>query len=346
MKKRGPHSPRSLFSQLFGLLIVIAFVSGCGGGAVSGSRPGMSVEQLINNFVLLNEYSEPLAVRDPATGLSPYGAMVYAKDKSDRIYCSVTHVAAGIISTASHCVENFRNLLPTDFYVFFYSNETGRLEVTTLESAIYIGQQDFDDIAILRIPEARAKEWDVYGSPLAKTVRRFASSAIDNKVQPELEKPAIENVTIRSFRPIANPGMMFAPLHCQASRTLPWVAKDGGKGAPLDAKKYVAPNKRLDPSTHLFVNNCDATTVYGNSGASITSDRTGQLLGVFDWNLPRKRFGTNELIFANAREWKKVWTGAPEEKDLASVLDIGTAYDAVLTRLDVLPLLPSALKLP
>lgn len=287
----------------------------------------MSVSQILNNFVLLNEHGELAPPKDPATGLSPFGALVFAKDKGDRIFCSLTHVSETIVSAAAHCFANYQSAKPSDFYVFYYSNRTGKMEMTPLEKVEYVGDEDYDDIAFARLPRGPAKEFDVYRPRFSNSVRRSQMSGV-------------EHVTIWSFIPLANPGMMLKPIHCVGSPNQPWTWSGEGP-----AEKYTSDTKRLDPKIHLFIDSCDNTTLLGNSGAAVTTDSDGALAGIFDWNLAKDKFDSDVMLFGNSRQWKKVWNGSTNEDPSQSVLDVATAFAPVLKRPDVMAVLPSALRL-
>ncbi len=334
------HRFSRIASIVLGSLCLSFLLTSCGNSADS---EGMSVSQLVQSFALYNENGEEAAAKDSRTGLSPFGAMVFAKGKKPRVFCSITHVAFSIVSMAGHCADSYRKFSPSDFYVFFYSNQTGKLIVTTLERDLYIGAQDHDDIAFFKIPDSPAKEWDVYaGGDFSRSIKRYAASEIDNNYEGNLEKekPAVEDVTIHGFRPVSDPGMVYSPRHCKASRTMPWEAIVGSDGTPQKPQKFNPSNKDLDPSIRLFVDNCDGTTYGGFSGAAVTRTSDGKLLGVYDWNITKEAFGSAEMVYGNDRQWKKVWNGSPDEVKTASVFDFATVFDGVITKPGVKESLP------
>jgi hypothetical protein len=334
------------FSLIFGL--TLSALVGCG-GVKAPATPAVSRDELVNNFVILDEKGEAKAPREPVTGLSPFGVFLKAPHFGIRADCSATHVSRGVIVTNAHCVADYRFLKPSDFFLFFYSNKTGLLTHSPISRLLYVGNPDSDDVAFIEIPSEAAAEWDIASSQFAKSVRRYRPDEFENASAPEKESPVVESVALWGFDPLSSTrfearypdrqGMVFSPKHCKASRTIPWIATQAEDGSRSLIRKYQPRNKNLDPRLHIMVDECDKSTLYGNSGSLISSENFDRFLGVFHWNLPKEKFLAHEAYYGNRQTWLRVWAGDMKGDPNLSVLNIGTAFESIRTELwSLLPL--------
>jgi Na+-transporting methylmalonyl-CoA/oxaloacetate decarboxylase gamma subunit len=342
------------------LSLLLLAVAGCGNSTPASVSPPapypVTRDEVISRFVLLNENGEQKAsVIDAATGRSPFGAFLKIPPVGPRNECSVTHIARGVIVTNAHCVLNYRFLQPEDFQIFFYSNKTALQVHYPIARFLYVGNVDFDDVAFIQIPPEAAAEWDAFSPQLAKMVKRFAPEEIDNKGTPEEEHPIVASVKLWGFDPIATrpefeegypdrPGMVFSPKKCKMSRTIPWFASIAPDKTRSRLRKYNPNNKQLDGRTHLVIDDCDVSTVFGNSGSFVTSENLDAVLGVFHWNLTKELFSPREAYLGNRRSWIRIWGGDLPGDPAQSVLNIGTAFDSLLQREDIWSILPTELK--
>jgi len=235
-------------------------------------------EAYLNSFQLTDLNGEEAAPRiNDATGTTPFGVLVKLPATGLPSACSVSHLWSGQLVTNAHCVSGHRTMGIQNFFLVFYNREGQRTHIP-VESLAYLGDTTGVDIAVLKISDEHAKQWDTLNAEVVPN--------------PELAG----QVTLWGFDPInltqGGTGMAFSPKACLASRTKPQVlgVKESGE------RESVLGNVKLDAENHIFVDRCNVKLVAGNSGSLITGLNDSKVaFGVYHWAITPTTEATNKF---------------------------------------------------
>ncbi len=290
------------------LLLGVAFaVVGCGKASNQNTSevPSFEVPQLesqreefLNRFPVLNELEEEAPPKDPVTGKSPFGVLIWMpKAKEGEAtkggYCSISHFSPGLILTNQHCVMEDKN--PKNYFVVFY-NKRGRKRFERIVRFEYEGNVEAQDVAVLRIHPDVVEHWDTTEGMAADTSADIGSrNPIDRKVTVWSFNPFEDNhpELVKKFH---GPGMRFMPKHCDGSRTRPRLE---GIGVKDDGEEFRMPiiHTPSKEKMHWFIDSCDARPVKGNSGSLITDSKDiRKMYGTYHWNIPADQKAAAKFI--------------------------------------------------
>ncbi len=248
----------------------------------------VDVTPFLKQFPLLNAEAEEAASYHEDFEGFPLGALVGTPKGGNITLCSASHIDLGYVATNAHCVD--RTIGAGRYYVIYFDLK-GMKKFAKVESFVYIGNANADDVAILKIPPSAAKEWQTAG----KTIK------LVTEVQPTPEDPAPAplsfSVRIWAFDPFSpshpklsahyqdRSGMIFQPRTCQMTRTKPLlVGTKVPEGAPIE--HTTIDTDHANSALHFFVDQCDRIPVHGNSGSLVTiSDQFDKKIGVFHWGM-------------------------------------------------------------
>jgi hypothetical protein len=161
-----------------------------------------------------------------------------------------------------------------------------------VESFVYVGNSNADDVAILKISDRDAKHWKAAGK---RAMPVPEAKPTDTDPNPP---PLSFDIHIWAFDPFepshpqlaerypGEPGMIFQPRTCHMTRTKPKVvgAKLPQNGGPIE--HTVIRSDKASSALHFFVDSCNRMPVHGNSGSLVTvAGRFEDKIGVYHWGI-------------------------------------------------------------
>ncbi len=221
-------------------------------------------EEYLKVFPIVNLQGREAAPQITENGIAPFGVLLKLTKEGKPSACTVTHLWPGWVVTSAHCVIGHKKFGARNFFVVHFNKSLVKVHVP-LESIAYVGNQNQDDVAILKISEADSQSWDSLGSEL----NTLGGSS---------------EISMWSFDPVdredGGTAMAFAPKRCLGSTKKPEVIGVRSNGR----RDSVLGQVKLDPGQHLFVDHCTSTLVSGNSGSLITaSGQPKKAFGVYHW---------------------------------------------------------------
>jgi len=280
-------------------VVAIALLSACGKSDTPMSAPGALPKSypvdkvnrgpILDAFPVLNQNGDPLAYSDPDLTGYPIGVMVgFKPDTNETALCSVSHLGSGYVTTNAHCLEKWDELGPAWFHVLYFDRQ-GLKRHARVESFVYVGSKDSDDVAVLKIPGGAAEQWEAAGKSVKQV--ELAESNFNNP----RPLPIAYSVRIWAFDPIMpwhadvaerntiDSGMMFQPRTCQMTRTQPTlIGNKIPENGPI--KQIRISSGHGNQNLHFFLDQCDRNPVHGNSGSLVTlSGKFDDKIGVFHW---------------------------------------------------------------
>ncbi len=280
---------------------MVAFLSACGKSETPASAPGplsksvnypvdtVKRDRMLEAFPVLNQEGNPLPYYDDDLTGYPIGVLIGFKPGSNETgLCTVSHLDSGYVATNAHCLENWDTLGPGWFHVLYF-NPQGLKKHTRVESFVYVGSKESDDVAILKIPSEAAEEWQTAGKKTRDLPLALPTAQTPNP------KPIAYSVRIWAFDPLipshidiaernsSEAGMIFKPRTCQMTRTRPTLT--GSKvpeNGPIETFRISAGH--ANQNLHFFLDMCDRYPVHGNSGSLVTLAGLFEAkVGVFHW---------------------------------------------------------------
>lgn len=327
---------RSHILFLVAVLVSPIFFTGCGNGTNNNVAPlpSMTREEILASFIFVDQNGKRRAPRISEFGnKSPIAALLILPRNGKGGQCTASHVVPGVLMTNAHCVDQVE---ASDLFVVYYNNKTGRQVHTPVTEIAYTGSRESNDAALVTISSSAASEFDTITNleDFSKQIRNWP--AIGS------HPPDREQVTIYSLDPLSahgyekNPGVMYAPKECTASRTIPKVAKSGPSGRYGETELNPENVKKLDPKMHLVMDECFPSPISGNSGSLVSSKNivAGELkprsAGTFHWNLAKAYFNGERTkyqeYFGNNERWMNFLGEDGEETAVA----VGTALDYLM----------------
>ncbi len=233
---------------------------------------------LLDGFPIFNTFGEMKAYTHPDIEGFPLGVLLGLLD-SGGTFCSVSHLDLGYVATNAHCVK--RQEIGNYYVVYF--DALGIKQHAQVESIVFLGNEDVDDIAILKIPNEAALQWQTAGKA-AKAVPKAVSTP-ENPVP----TPIALSIRVWAFDPLTTGGGAFHPRSCEMSVTRPILmgAKVPNNG-PIE-RIPIRSSKKAEDGVHFFVDQCDQNPIHGNSGSLVTiAEQFADKVGVYHWGVGTK----------------------------------------------------------
>ena len=205
--------------------------------------------------VIVSTYPNTWDARPESNGKSPFGVLVGFGKLGYMSYCSVSHILQGVVLTAAHCIASGSS---ASDYWFLYFNNAGQKKITRGKSFRFYGNADQGDVTLINV-DTRSSEWDTLNYTMEDT-----SGERDEEVG-----TTSHPVTVWSFDPSQRGNdrlMSFRPRQCVLGRNAPYI-----NVTFTDKTEQKQEYKDKYASRYWqFFDQCDATTIQGNSGGLIS----------------------------------------------------------------------------
>jgi hypothetical protein len=314
----------------------LSFLTACG-QTTSQKNPPSNFEvpddpqariRFLEQFPILNSDGQEAAPTHPDFEGYPLGVLIGMVKKNQGTSCSASHLDSGFVATNAHCVD--QNLGPGKYFLIYFDKE-GVKKWAPVESFVYVGKPDSDDVAVLKIPAENARQWHTAGKAARPIPIAQATDAEPNPA------PVTLPIHIWAFDPFkpAHPdlvqrhgaaGAFFQPRTCQMTRTKPTVV-----GIKIlesgELERTTIHNRNASPALHFFVDQCDRNPIHGNSGSLVTAaGKFGDKIGVYHWGIGtregKEKYNYLEYTGSNGRP-KSLW----DENRWQDIFGVGYLFE-------------------